>query len=105
MRVADVMIDGVYAEGAAFAAVGDDRTAAARLDPTLESIRLSAASDLGQIPRTGTLVRAMAMRATLAGRQGDTATAKRWAAAVSILWSGADDFLSPTLTRMTTIAR
>ena len=105
MQPADVMIDGVFPEAVALAELGDDKQAAARLDLTLESLRVSASSDLGQFLRTAVLVRAMALRASLAERQGDAATARRWAAAVATLWASADAFLQPTVNHMNLLIR
>jgi hypothetical protein len=51
------------------------------------------------------LVRAMALRADLAAASGDHAAAARWAQAVTILWSDADQFLQPTVRRMRELAR
>ena len=42
----------------------------------------------------------MALRAELAAKVGDAKGARRWAAAVVELWSGADEFLQPLVSRM-----
>jgi hypothetical protein len=51
------------------------------------------------------LVRAMALRAELAERVGDHRTAALWAAAVVELWTGADDFFQPLVSRMRGLSR
>jgi hypothetical protein len=51
-----------------------------------------------------TLVRGMVLRAELAAEAGDSATAKRWANDVVLLWSGADQELQPTVKRMRELA-
>ncbi len=105
LRPADVMIDGLYPEAAALDAIGDVAAAAARLDPTLAVIRVVSTGDLAQIPRAGVLVRALALRASLARRVGDVGTARRFAAAVVALWPRADPFLAPTLEHMQSLLR
>jgi tetratricopeptide (TPR) repeat protein len=71
-------------------AVGDTTRASVLLDQVLTSLRIQ---DLLLLtPReAGPLVRAMALRAGLAGASGDTATARRWAEAVRTLWADGDD--------------
>ena len=49
------------------------------------------------------LVRAMALRAELAARAGDSATARRWAEPVTIVWRDADAELQPLVQQMTSI--
>jgi hypothetical protein len=96
----DRAIDAVYAEAVLFTRLGDDVGAIAWLDPTLNSLRQAAPGTFNDPARPGALVNAMALRADLAVRAGDPDTARRWASAVSILWSDADDFLQPLVTRM-----
>ena len=105
LRAGEVMIDGIFPEAAALAAIGEVRIAVARLDPTLDAVRLMAAGELAQIPRGGTLTRALALRATLADALGDHTSAKRYAGAVVALWSGADPFLQATVKKMQALAR
>jgi serine/threonine protein kinase len=105
LRPADIRPDGLLPEASALARIGDVDGAIARLDPTLRSIRLTASQDLAFTSSAGPLVRAMVLRADLANRIGDAASARLWAAAVVELWSGADPFLQPTVQRMQQLAR
>ena len=98
-------MEGLLPGAAAFASIGDTQRAIDWLDPTLKVLRLSASQNLANVVQTGSLVRIMALRARLAERQGDTATARTWAKAVVILWSGGDPFLRSTLQEMERLAR
>jgi hypothetical protein len=100
VRSFDVSTDGLYTEAAILAALGDSRGAVSWLDPTLDSLSLSTSHSLANVPRAGSLVRAMILRAELADRLGDSVSARRWASPAAILWSDADEFLRPTVTRM-----
>lgn len=105
VRPQDVMFDGLYSEVAALEGVGDHRAAIDWIDPYLNALRYSTSRDLAQIPRAGSLVRCMVLRARLGKIGGDSATAKRWANAVIALWSQADPFLQITVVEMKSIAR
>ncbi len=105
LRPADVMIEGPYLEATALASIRDSASAIARVDPTLKALRYTTTLEFGQIPRTGTLVRTLALRAMLAATVGDRDTARQWAWAVTILWSEADEFLHPTVEEMERLAR
>ncbi len=104
LRPADIMIEGLYQEAVCLVTADEPRSAIARIDPTLNALRYTTTRELGQIPRTGALVRAMALRATLAQTVGEPAASRRWARAVIILWSGADEFLQHTVRDMTQLA-
>ncbi len=105
-RAFDVSPDGLYAEAAILAALGDAQ-AAQRSGSILRSTRWHS------VPHSRShtsrelvhLVRAMALRADLAAQVNDSATARKWAAPVATLWSDADDFLKPTVARMQQLAR
>jgi hypothetical protein len=101
---ADRAIDALYPEAILYTRLHDDIGAIAWLDPTLNSLHQSAPGTFDSPPRPGALVNAMALRADLAARSGDAADARRWAEAVSILWSDADDFLQPLVMRMRRLA-
>jgi tetratricopeptide (TPR) repeat protein len=105
IRRADVTIDGVFPEAMALAQIGDARAAATWLDPSFGTLRVSSTQDLVTVARTGSLVRALSLRADLAERLGDVPTARRFADAVVVLWSGADPFLQPTVQRMERLVR
>ena len=94
----ELELEAVYPEAWLLAETGNAAGAAAWLDPTLTSLRVSAA--MIDPVRAGALVRAAAYRAQLAVKLGDAKTAARWAGAVVLLWSGADEFLQPLVARM-----
>jgi serine/threonine-protein kinase len=104
IRPWDVTTDGLYAEAAILAALGDERGAIVWMAPTLDSISFGVSGAFANIPRAGSLMRAMALRAELEDRVGDKVAARKWAKSVAILWSGADDFLKPTVARMKRLA-
>ena len=105
LRPGDVMPDGLFPEASALVRMSDAAGARARLDPTLNAVRSTASQDLAFTSQAGSLVRAMILRADLANRMGDASTARLWARAVVELWSGADQFLQPTVQRMQQLAR
>ncbi len=104
-RAADITIDGLFPEGSALAEIGDPAGAIGWLDPTLSALRHSTSHELALPAHAGPLLRSAVLRATLADRVGDAATARTWAKAVLTLWSGADEFLQPTVRRMERLAR
>jgi tRNA A-37 threonylcarbamoyl transferase component Bud32/tetratricopeptide (TPR) repeat protein len=105
VRARDVTIDAVYGEAAVLASLSDTRGAIAWLDPVIDSISFVSPEQLADVARAGPLVRSMALRADLAHAIGDSAAASKWARAVVILWSSADDFLMPVVARMRTYAK
>ena len=104
LRASDVTVDEIYSEAVATASLGGTTEAARWLDRTLDSLSLVAPQLLTDMTRAGTLVRAMALRAELAGAAGDRATARKWSRAALVLWSQADDFLAPVLARLRRLA-
>jgi hypothetical protein len=105
LRPADLTIDNIYVEAWLLASSGDTAGAVARLDPTLDALAFAPPRTLYDPVRAAGLVRAMALRADLAARTGDTTTARRWARAVADLWSRSDPFLRPASERMGALAR
>ncbi len=101
---AELPFDALLPEARLLVVMGDDRGAAGWLDPTLSSLPETAPEMFADLPRAGALVRAFALRAEIAERLGDRATAKRWAAVVSELWANADPFLQPLVRRMRRLA-
>ena len=97
----DVAMEGVLAEARLLATIADTAAAINWLDASLGAITGTAPGALGNIPNAGAFVRAMMLRAELAQLVGDSASAARWASVVAILWSNADPFLQPAVTRMT----
>jgi tRNA A-37 threonylcarbamoyl transferase component Bud32 len=100
LRASDLTTDALYYEAAILASLGDHHGAINWLTPTLDSLSLAASETLADAVRAAALMRAMTLRADLAYRVGDRPTARRWAAAVLLLWSDADPFLTPMLARM-----
>ncbi len=96
----DLAFDGLFPEAWLLMSLGDHPGAAARLDPTLQSLRQASPELVDDPVSAATLVRSMELRALVAARQSDGPTAAKWARAVTVLWSGADPFLQSTLRRM-----
>ena len=105
LRPGDVTIEGVFAEASALLSIGAMADAVSRLDRTLDGIRFVSVIELGQIPQTGVLLRAIILRARLAERMGETATAKLWANAAVVLALRSDDFLADDLRDMERLSR
>jgi tetratricopeptide (TPR) repeat protein/tRNA A-37 threonylcarbamoyl transferase component Bud32 len=105
LRPGDVAFDGTYHEAWLLLAIGDTAEATHLLDLSLQALPTMRTDLLDQLPQVATLVRGMALRAELAARAGDRATASRWAQDVVVLWSGADPELQPTLSRMQELAQ
>jgi DNA-binding SARP family transcriptional activator len=101
----DIRIDALYPETELLARIGDDSAAIERLHPTLQALPNTETFVFFDVIRAGTLVRAMALRATLAARRGDRAGAARWARAVELLWADPDAHLTTTLSAMAAITR
>jgi tetratricopeptide (TPR) repeat protein/tRNA A-37 threonylcarbamoyl transferase component Bud32 len=100
IRPGDVSFDGTYHEAWLLLAAGDTAEATHLLDLSLEALPTLGTDLIDQLPEVTTLVRGMALRAELAGRAGDSTTAKRWANDVVLLWSGADAELHPVVQKM-----
>ena len=101
---AEVVFDALYPEAWLIAAVDGPRASADWLDPTLNALATTDPEVFADVTRAGSLVRAMVLRAELAEKMGDRATAARWAHVVVTLWSGADSFLKPAVERMEHLA-
>jgi tetratricopeptide (TPR) repeat protein len=80
--------------------LGDTLSAIARLDRTLTSVRRYDFKMLMEEMHTASLVQSMVLRADIAMARHDTSTMRRWATAVTILWSHADRELQPEVARM-----
>ncbi len=98
-------IDIGYGTAWLMAALGHPDSAVAWLDPILAALPRTPAQLFLEVYQAGPLVRAMVLRAELANQLGDRATARLWATAVVILWSGADGFQQPMVTRMEELSR
>jgi tetratricopeptide (TPR) repeat protein len=104
LRPGDISFDATYHEAWLLLAVHDTAQAAQLLDLSLQAMSTLGSDLLDQLPEAATLVRGMALRAELAARAGDPATARRWARDVLTLWSNADPELQPMITRVRDIA-
>jgi serine/threonine protein kinase/tetratricopeptide (TPR) repeat protein len=105
LRPGDIAFDVTYQTTWLLLAIGDTAGATHLLDLSLQALSTLGTDLIDQLPEAAGLVRGMALRAELAARAGDEATARRWAGDVVALWSGADPELQPTVMRMRDIAR
>lgn len=98
--------DAVLAETRLLLAAGDSTAAANWLDRYLPRVRFFTPGVLtsDDVALAG-LVRLMALRADLAAASRDTSLARRWAAPVVALWSGADAELQPVVRRLAKYVR
>ncbi len=96
--------DGVYLDARLLLAVGDTTAAERTLDAPLNDLSSLHGALFRYLPLAGALVRMMALRAEVADQRRDPRTARRWAAAVVALWSGAEPALRSVVTRMQEIA-
>jgi tetratricopeptide (TPR) repeat protein len=100
----DLAIDFAYQYAEAALAIVDSGTALQFVAPPLDALPTLGTGLLDFVSQSGGLVRAMALRAELAARAGDQATAARWAQGVITLWSAADPPLQPLVQRMQRLA-
>ncbi|HSM05719.1 MAG TPA: hypothetical protein VK858_13975 [Longimicrobiales bacterium] len=92
-------LDILYPEAWLAVELGDTTSAVGMLEEALSDLRWLD-RPLDDPTWAGSLVRAMALRASLAEAAGDPEIAGRWAQAVLILWDDADPPLQPLVTRM-----
>jgi tRNA A-37 threonylcarbamoyl transferase component Bud32 len=104
LRPGDVSVDAAFAEAQILLGIGDTTAAIATLDASLGAVPGMDDRVLRVVPMTAALVRSMALRAELAARRGDRATARRWAAPVVELWGGADAALAPLVAHLRSMA-
>jgi hypothetical protein len=100
LATGDWTFDTALPVAALFAAQGDTTRAMQTLDASLATIRYRPYASFGDPVEVATMVRAMALRADLAERLGQSATGRQWATAVTILWADADEFNQPLVQRM-----
>jgi tetratricopeptide (TPR) repeat protein len=103
-RPADRTLDITYSAAWTLAAMGDRSEAMEWLGPVLDASQMYPPQVINRLANAGALMRAMILRAQLAQAGGDTATARRWAQPVVLLWSDADSFLRPAVEAMHTMA-
>jgi hypothetical protein len=100
----DFAMDAVYPTSRLRVTLGDSLGAGQALDQALDALPRSAPQLSDDPAAVGTILRAGALRAELASKAGDHATAERWAKAVLIIWSDADPFLQPVVDRLRKIS-
>jgi hypothetical protein len=100
----EVAVDATYLEARTLLAIGDTAGAARKLDLTLDALPRLMNSVLDRVPEAAALVRAMTLRARLAGLVGDAGPRRRWAGAVVDLWQAADPVLRYTVDSMRVLA-
>jgi tetratricopeptide (TPR) repeat protein len=103
-RAGDIAMDGTYSEARVLLQLRDTAAANALLDLSLQALPTLGTYLLDRPEQIGCAVRSMALRADLAARAGDAATAARWAGAVTMLWTKSDPPLEPLLQRMRALA-
>ncbi|MGH7530657.1 MAG: hypothetical protein ACREMN_09775, partial [Gemmatimonadales bacterium] len=105
LRPGDVAISGTLLEARVLLAIGDTGRATELIRRPLDALTTLGTGLLENVDQAAALVRAMVLRADLAGSRGDAATARRWAAAVIALWQDADDdAIQAVVERMRSIA-
>jgi hypothetical protein len=102
---ADRTVDVLLPEAELLAAMRDSVGARDWLFPTIDALMATPPQAFAEPDNAAALVRSMALLAELANQRGDQATSRRWATAVSILWSDADDFLQPVVRRMQQLSK
>ena len=103
-RAGDIAMDGTYSEARVLLQLRDTVTATALLDLSLQALPTLGSYLFDRPEQIGCAIRSMALRADLAARAGDAATAARWAGAVTMLWTKSDPPLEPLLQRMRALA-
>ncbi len=99
VRVQDIAVSRLYEEAWLAAQIGDTARAQELLDGGMEATSGLSARVLSDPMESGSLLRAMLLRAEIAGRTGDKARARRWGQAVLVFWRDADPELQPTVER------
>jgi hypothetical protein len=94
-----VSVDQLPSLASLYALTGRTSDATQLLDATLLHLFGSGPDALTDPVRAASLGRAVALRAELAVRAGDAATARRWATVLDILWHDADPALRPVVSR------
>jgi tetratricopeptide (TPR) repeat protein len=89
-RPGDITIDAVVAETQLLLAADDTASAEEELESSLGALAAFPGGLLDRVPDAASVPRAMLMRADVALAHGDLATARQWADAAAVLWSGAD---------------
>ena len=96
----EITFDNIYMESWLRAEIGDSSRAASQLDKGLAGLSAALPNILSSSTVTGSLVRAMALRAELALAAHQSAVAKNWATNVIQLWGRGDEITAPIVARM-----
>ncbi len=104
LRPGDLTFDEVYAESQLRNLLEGPEKGGAWLDSALSAVATAEPGDLADPAIAGSLARSIALRAELADRSHDPATAARWARALGILWVDADDYFQPLVRRVRRLA-
>jgi hypothetical protein len=99
-RFSEAGFDVVELTARLWLALRDTSNATRFLDRSLESVDQSGIQLLAMVPETAGFVRAMALRAELAGRQGELERARELSARVRLLWGRGDAFAQATVSRL-----
>jgi hypothetical protein len=102
---ADYPSDGVLTRAQLLLAIGDTAGTITLLDRYLIDLPNMPRHNFRQPYQPASIVRLMVLRAEIAARRGDRASARKWARAVMELWRDGDRELQPVLRRMRTFAR
>jgi len=100
----DIPIDFAYQYAELALAVNDSSMAQRFVSEPLDALPTLSTKILDLVAQSGGITRAMMLRADLAARAGDQATARHWADAVVTLWADADPSMQPALDRMRRLA-
>jgi tRNA A-37 threonylcarbamoyl transferase component Bud32 len=104
-RPGDTAMDYTFIESWLLRSIGDTATAARHLDASLDALPTLGVFMLDYPSHSAAFVRAMGLRAEIAARSGDRATAVRWATAVTELWAHADPELQPYVQHLCELAQ
>ncbi|MDB4874838.1 MAG: protein kinase [Gemmatimonadetes bacterium] len=99
-KIPGTSVDANYRRARLALFLADTATALAELDPVLRALPTLGPMLLSRVTQIASLVRALALRAELAARRADHATASQCARAVVDLWGNADAPLQPVVARM-----
>ncbi len=103
-RPGEISLDLTVTEAWVRAALHDTTAAMHQLDLTLTALPTLSSFVVYEPGMAAAVGRAMVLRAELASRRGDAATAALWAGRVLTLWAKSDPSLAPTLARMRRLA-
>lgn len=104
MLPGEVSLDYTYQEAWLRAAIGDVSGAASTLDLSLNALPSLGIAAIDEPAALAAIGRAFILRTELAAKANDKPTARRWTAAVSVLWAHADPELQSEVRRVRDLA-